>query len=192
MNLPSTSRRRLGRPRRQIVAAVAAGSLAFGGGAGAYLALSSPSAGTLGATQPAAVSLAATTDPATSGVLSAGSPSSAATPSGGRGRAHRDHGRSRRLHGLARLLARSDQASIQVRRHGVWVTYTLDRGKVEAASATSITLALPDGTHVTVAITPTTRLRGVSSTAAIVVGRPARVISISGEALLVGQEPRGR
>lgn len=92
---------------------------------------------------------------------------------------------------IGRLLARTDHATVEVKRHGTWVTLELDRGKVTAASATSVTLARPDGTSVTIAITPSTKVRGVSSAAALVIGHGARVVSLGGDALLVGQHTAG-
>ncbi len=92
---------------------------------------------------------------------------------------------------IGRLLARTDHATVEVKRHGTWVTLELDRGKVTAASATSVSLARPDGTSVTIAVTPATKVRGVSSAAALVIGHRARVVSLGGDALLVGQHTAG-
>lgn len=92
---------------------------------------------------------------------------------------------------IGRLLARTDHATVEVKRHGSWVTLELDRGKVTAASASSVTLARPDGTSVTIKVTPGTKLRGVASAAKLVVGHGARVVSTGGAALLIGQHSGG-
>jgi hypothetical protein len=88
------------------------------------------------------------------------------------------------------LLARTDHATIELRRHGSWVTIDLDRGKVAAVSASSITLDRPDGQSVTLAITPTTRFRGVSGPGAVVTDQRATVVSENGSALWVAQHPK--
>lgn len=87
------------------------------------------------------------------------------------------------------LIDRADHATVELKVKGKWVTYTLDRGKVTAVSASSITLARPDGTSVTDAINPATKFRGVSSEAGITVGKPAGALSSNGTALRITQKP---
>ncbi len=93
------------------------------------------------------------------------------------------HGRHRSL------LQRSDHAAVELKVKGQWVTYTIDRGRVTAVSPTSITLARPDGQSVTDSIDPATRYGGVTSEAAIQLGRPAAVVSAGGAALRIHQGP---
>ncbi len=85
------------------------------------------------------------------------------------------------------LLARTDHATIELKVKGQWVTYDLDRGKVTAVSATSITLARPDGQSVTLTIDSATRFGHKLSAAAITVGARATVISDGGTARRVVQ-----
>ncbi len=91
------------------------------------------------------------------------------------------------------LLARADHATLQVRRNGQWVTITVDRGNVTAASATSLMLARPDGQSVTFALSPTTKYRGkqATSAAALKTGLRAQVTSMNGTAIAVieGSKP---
>ena len=92
------------------------------------------------------------------------------------------------------LLSRADHATLEVRRHGQWVLITVDRGNVTAVSATSITLARPDGRSVTIALAPGTKYRGkeASSATGLKTGVRARVTSMNGTALAVteGATPR--
>ncbi len=93
-------------------------------------------------------------------------------------------------HGRPRsLLQRSDHAVLEIKVKGQWVTYDFDRGRVTAVSPTSITLARPDGQSVTDSIDPATRYGGVTSEAAIRMGRPATVVSVGGAALRIHQGP---
>ena len=85
------------------------------------------------------------------------------------------------------IYARSDHATLEVKQKGQWVTYDLDRGKVTAVSATSITLTRPDGQSVTEAIDANTKFKGVTSAAAIQTGRPALVLSENGRAVRIRQ-----
>jgi len=93
---------------------------------------------------------------------------------------------------LGRLLRHSDHATIEVDRQGQWVTYSVDRGKVTAASPTSITLARPDGQSVTLAIDGSTKFRGVASASSVRTGQPALVVSENGVAVAVRQGRPGR
>lgn len=115
------------------------------------------------------------------GVVGAGGAAYAATPSPTT--AHKTHAHHR-AHGL---LAHADKGTVEVKVHGSWVTYSIDRGKVTAASATSVTLALPDGTSVTEAISAATKFRGVTSAAALTVGKRAVVVSQGQAAVRVAQ-----
>jgi hypothetical protein len=58
---------------------------------------------------------------------------------------------------------------------------------VTAVTATSVTLALPDGQSVTEAIASTTKFSGVSSASAVTVGQPAVVVSQGTTATRVAQ-----
>jgi hypothetical protein len=95
--------------------------------------------------------------------------------------------RTGELGGIRKLLLRTDHASLEVKVKGTWETVTLDRGKVSAISSTSITLARPDGQNVTETIGSTTKFRGVTSASAVVIGKGAIVISMSGSAVTVAQ-----
>lgn len=85
------------------------------------------------------------------------------------------------------LLTRADHATLEIRKKGKWVTVTVDRGNVTAASATSITLARPDGQNVTLALTSSTKFRGkeAGSAAALKTGVRAQVTSMNGSAIAV-------
>lgn len=85
------------------------------------------------------------------------------------------------------LLAHSDYATVQVKRHGQWVTYVLDRGKVTAVTSAQITIARPDGTTVQIALSSSTKYKGVSGESGIAVGHHASVISTGGSAIRVSQ-----
>jgi hypothetical protein len=87
------------------------------------------------------------------------------------------------------LLQRADYATVEVKVHGQWVTFELDRGKVAAVSPSSITLLRPDGHSVTEAITAHTKFRGVSGESEVQVGKAAGVLSEGGSALWIRQKP---
>lgn len=91
------------------------------------------------------------------------------------------------------LLSRTDHATIEVRKNGKWVTETVDRGNVTAASGSSITLARPDGQSVTIAISSSTKFHGkeATSAAALKTGVRARVVSENGTAtsIVEGTKP---
>lgn len=108
----------------------------------------------------------------------------AATATAGTAASSQAAGRGGKAKGL---YARTDHATVEVKRKGQWVTYDLDRGTVTAVSATSITLARPDGQSVTEAINSETKYKGVTSAAAIQTGRPALVLSENGTAVRIRQ-----
>ena len=116
---------------------------------------------------------------------STGPTAPAATSTGGAGPAANPQSHPGKRH--LTLLQRTDHATAEVKVRGQWVTYTLDRGKVSAASSTSITLALPDGQNVTDAISATTKFGGVSSESSIRIGQMARVVSLNGAAVRIRQ-----
>lgn len=87
------------------------------------------------------------------------------------------------------LMQRTDHATIEVKRKGAWVTFEFDRGKVYAASSSSVTLSLPDGSQVTEAITATTKFKGISGPSSLRTGVRAFVISSNGSALRIRQAP---
>ncbi len=88
---------------------------------------------------------------------------------------------------LGRLLARADEATFELKVKGNWVVYDIDRGKVSVVSASSITLALPDGKSVTESITSATKFEGVASESAVSVGHRALVTSTNGTAIRIRQ-----
>lgn len=94
------------------------------------------------------------------------------------------HGAHRGARGL---LERSDHTTVEVKVKGQWVTYTIDRGKVTADSATSISLSRRDGQNVTLTVNPATKYHGVSGPAAIQTGKGARVVSQNGTAIGISQ-----
>lgn len=85
------------------------------------------------------------------------------------------------------LLARSDYATVELKRHGHWLTYTLDRGKVTAVTSTHLTMVRPDGASVGLTLASSTKYKGVSGESSIRVGKRASVISLDGTAVRVTQ-----
>lgn len=65
---------------------------------------------------------------------------------------------------------------------GQWETIVVDRGKVTAASADSISVQRPDGPTVTLRVVPATRVRGAEKVADLAPGREVAVVSAGGEA----------
>jgi len=88
------------------------------------------------------------------------------------------------------LLARADHGTLEVRKGTAWITVDFDRGTVTAASATSVTLHRPDGQSVTLAITPATKFRGVTSASQLTTGRHAIAISQAGNALHITERAK--
>jgi hypothetical protein len=86
------------------------------------------------------------------------------------------------------LLARADHATVEIKLRGNWVTYTIDRGQVTATTSTSITLARPDGQHVTDTINSGTKFNGITSASGITVGQKAVAISNDGVAVRISQK----
>ncbi len=147
--------------RSKVAAGAAAGAIVvLGGGAAAWAATSS--GGSVATSTPPAPST--TSPPATPG-------------------AHGGHGGRK----AGSIFDRSDHGTVEVKQAGHWVTYTYDRGKVSAASATSITIARPDGQSTTVAINGATKFRGVASATAVQTNQNATVISLNGTATQVVQ-----
>ena len=89
------------------------------------------------------------------------------------------------------LLRHVEHGDLTVRTKNGFENVTLDRGKVTAVSATSITIQHPDGQSVTKAIDGSTRFRRGGSAADIQTGRPAVVVSKGDTAVLIGQ-PAGK
>ena len=69
---------------------------------------------------------------------------------------------------------------------------TFDRGKVTAATATSITIQRPDGVSVTKTIDDATKFKGIASAADIKTDKPAIVVSNGDTAVAVAQADRDR
>ena len=115
----------------------------------------------------------------TSPTTSAAGATNAGHPNGGRGGKRAD---------LDQLIRKADHGSLDVKgQDGTFSTVTFDRGNVDAASPTSITLTRPDGQHVTKAITADTTYHGIDGAAAIQVGKPALVVSKGDAATVVAQ-----
>lgn len=150
--------------RRKVAAGAVAAIASVGAGFGAY-ALTGPAAASASASS-APLNLAVSSQPTTS-------------PKTPKAHPHRT------------LLERTDHATIEVRGKGKgkWVTIELDRGKVTSASSSSIALSLPDGSHVTETITPSTKFTGIKSASSIRTGVRATVISENGDALRIAQKP---
>jgi hypothetical protein len=94
-----------------------------------------------------------------------------------------------RLAKLARLARRAVHGDLLVKTKNGYQTVTFDRGKVTAASATSVSVQRPDGVSVTEKLTSSTKYLGISSSSAIVSGKGAILISRNGTALAVAQRP---
>jgi len=65
---------------------------------------------------------------------------------------------------------------------GQWETIIVDRGRVTAASAESISVQRPDGPTVTLRVVPATKVEGAPSAAELASGREVVVVSAGGEA----------
>ena len=88
-----------------------------------------------------------------------------------------------RRHGL--LHGRAAHADLVVPKRGAageWETIQVDRGKVTAVSAESISLQRPDGPTVTLKVVAGTKVRGVEKVTDLAVGRQVAVVSAAGEA----------
>ena len=66
---------------------------------------------------------------------------------------------------------------------------TVDRGKVTASSASSITIERPDGVSVTKTVTADTKFRGIHSADQLAHDKGALVVSKGDTAVLIGQRP---
>jgi len=152
-------------PRKKLAAGFVGGLVAVGGAsAGAVALLVSPAPTTLAST-------AAAQSPA-------GPSSSTTTPT------HRGGGLS---------LARSEHSTLEIDRHGTWVTVTVDRGTLSAASAGSVTLTHPDGTTATLTVSASTKVRGdTSSVAGLTAGHRVVVVSEQGGAVSITERAAGR
>jgi hypothetical protein len=91
-----------------------------------------------------------------------------------------------RLRAIAR---RVDHGDLETKtKDGTWVTVTLDRGTVGAASATSVTIDRPDGQKATLSINSSTKVHGISSVADLKTGEAAIVVSQAGTATHILQK----
>lgn len=153
---------------KKIAGAALAGAVLVGAGTVAYAATSS------GATGTPPVAVASTTGPAASGTAGTGLGAAAAR--------------------VAQLVKRADHGTVEVKAKSAgsttatWQTFTFDRGQVSAVSATSITLARPDGQSVTLSIGANVKYKGVTSWQGIATSKGAVVISQSGGALIIAQK----
>lgn len=68
------------------------------------------------------------------------------------------------------------------RTQGQWETIQVDRGKVIAVSADSISLQRPDGPTVTLKVVATTKVKGAEKVTDLAAGRQVAVVSAGGEA----------
>jgi hypothetical protein len=87
--------------------------------------------------------------------------------------------------GPAVALGRAAHADLVVPKRGAegqWETIQVDRGKVTAVSAESISLQRPDGPTVTLKVVAATRLQGAEKVTDLAVGRQVVVVSAGGEA----------
>ena len=94
-----------------------------------------------------------------------------------------------RLAQLRAIARRADHGDLELKtKDGTWVTVTLDRGTVSAASATSVTIDRPDGQKVTLSINSSTKVHGIASVADLKTGKAAIVVSQSGAATQILQK----
>jgi hypothetical protein len=84
-------------------------------------------------------------------------------------------------------LRRAVHGDLIVRTKAGFENVTVDRGKVTAVSATSITIERPDGVSVTKAVTSDTRFRGVDAAEQVERGKGALVVSKGNTAVLIAQ-----
>jgi len=92
----------------------------------------------------------------------------------------------------AKRLGRAAHAELVVPKRGAegqWETIVVDRGKVTAASAESISLQRPDGPIVTVKVVAGTKVRGSASAAELATGRQIAVVSADGDARSIVAKP---
>ena len=84
-------------------------------------------------------------------------------------------------------MRRAVHGDLVVRTKDGFENVTLDRGKVTAASASSITIERPDGVSVTKAVNAETRFKGVDSADQLEHGKGALVVSKGDTAVLIAQ-----
>ena len=84
-------------------------------------------------------------------------------------------------------LRRAVHGDLVVRTKDGFENVSFDRGKVTAASASSITIERPDGVSVTKAVTPETRFKGIDSADQLEPGKGALVVSKGDGAVLIAQ-----
>ena len=84
-------------------------------------------------------------------------------------------------------LRRAVHGDLIVRTKAGFENVSVDRGKVTAASASSITIERPDGLSVTKAVTSATKFRGVDSAEHVERGKGALVVSKGDTAVLIAQ-----
>jgi len=92
----------------------------------------------------------------------------------------------------AKRLGRAAHAELIVPKRGAegtWETIVVDRGKVTAASAESVSLQRPDGPTVSVRVVAGTKVRGAASAAELATGRQVVVVSAGGEARSIVSKP---
>ena len=88
-------------------------------------------------------------------------------------------------------LRRAVHGDLVVRTKAGFQNVSVDRGKVTAVSASSITIERPDGVSVTKAITSATRFKGVDSAEHVESGKGALVVSKGDTAVLIAQRRGG-
>jgi len=72
---------------------------------------------------------------------------------------------------------------------GQWETVVLDRGKVTATAAGSISVQRPDGPTVTVKVVATTKVKGAAAVTDLAPGREVVIVSAAGEARTIVARP---
>lgn len=132
---------------------------------------------------------------AAGGVAYATSPSAPATPSSsGSASAAALSASSPAINGsglrrpLRRLLRRGVHADIIVRTPSGYKTIQIDRGTLDSASSTSISLTRPDGPIVSAAVTSTTRFVGIAESQ-LTKGDRVIVVQTGGDAVVVRARP---
>ena len=90
---------------------------------------------------------------------------------------------------LLRPLRRVVHGDLIVRTKTGFENVTVDRGKVTASSASSITIERPDGVSVTKTVTADTKFRGIHSADQLAHDKGALVVSKGDTAVLIGQRP---
>lgn len=98
---------------------------------------------------------------ATGAASASGSPAVALTSATSTAHHHHAHCRRPLQRRLRELLRHSVHADFVVRHKGAWITVSVDRGKLNQASSSSISLTRPDGVTVSAKVTSSTKFFGI-------------------------------